>query len=56
MEFFSGKLVSTILYCRNCKGPNLGLGHLVGYSEYNRTIVLRVVRQSYDLYEESYAI
>ena len=27
----------------------LGLGHLVGYSEYNRTIVLLVVRQSSEL-------
>ena len=34
----------------------LALGHLVGYSRYNRTIVLLVARQSYELYEKSFAI
>ena len=31
----------------------LGVGHLEGYSEYNRTRALIVVRQSYKLYEKS---
>ena len=39
----------TIKFSQHTRTHVLGLTHLVGYTEYNRTIVLLVVLQSYDL-------